>query len=76
MSSSRFAPVQQIACTLSCADHLGEREAELGRAHGARQADEHLPAGVEVGLIPLRGIDQRGGIEVAVVVRDELGNGS
>ena len=44
MSSSRFAPVQLIAWTLPLADHLGERQAELGRAHGARERHEHLAA--------------------------------
>jgi hypothetical protein len=47
MSSSRFAPVQLIACTLSLPDHLGEREPQLGRAHRAGERDEH-PAAVEV----------------------------
>ena len=72
MSSSRFAPVQQIACTLSAADHLGERQPELGRAHRAGERHEHLAAGVEVAHVAVGGVDERGGVEVPVVVLDEI----
>jgi hypothetical protein len=33
---------------LVLADHLGQRDAELGRGHGARQRHEHLAAGLQV----------------------------
>ena len=48
MSSSRFAPVQHDRVHLVLADHLGEREAELGGAHRAGERDEHLAAVVEM----------------------------
>ena len=36
------------AVNLVLADHLGERKAELGGAHGAAEGDEHFAAGGEV----------------------------
>src|SRR5690606_17127024 len=56
-------------------DHLGEREAEFGRAHGAGERDEHPAARVEVGDVAVSGVHERGGVEVAVVVADEPGDG-
>ena len=55
-------------------DHLGEREPELGRRHGAGEGDEHLAAAVDVGAVRLGGVDERGGVEVAVVVAEEVGD--
>lgn len=53
-------------------DHLGEGEAELGRGHGPGEGDEHLAAGLQVGLVTLGRVDQRGGIEMAIVVGEKL----
>ena len=64
--------MQQIACTLSAADHLGQRQAELGRAHRAGERHQHLAAAVEVRDVAVGGVDQRRGVEVAVVVPDEI----
>ena len=64
--------MQEMACTLPCADHLGERQAELGRAHRAGQGDEHLAAVVEVRCVTLGRVDERRGVEVPVVVIDEV----
>ena len=58
------------------ADHLGEGEAELGGGHGAGEGDEHLAAGLEVGLVAFGGVEQGGRVEVAVVVREKLGDGA
>ena len=66
--------MQQMAWTLSLPDHLGERDAELGRAHRARQRDQHRAAAVEVRAIGFGGVDERGGVEVPEVPIDELGN--
>ena len=57
---------------LVAADHLGERQAELGRAHGARERDEHLPAAVEVLHVGIRRVDERRAVEMPVVVADEI----
>ncbi len=57
---------------LVLADHLGEGEAELGGGHGAGEGDEHLAAGLQVGLVALGGVDEGGGVEVAVVVGQKL----
>ena len=72
MSSSRLAPVQQIAVHLVLADHLRKREPQLGRAHRAGHGDEHLAAALQVIDIGLRRVDDDRGVEVAVVVRDEV----
>ena len=47
-------------------------ESELGRRHRTRERDHHLPAVVEMTLISFRRIDQRGGIEVPIVMLDEF----
>src|SRR5690606_16766828 len=52
-------------------DHLGERKAEFGRAHGSGQADHHAASGIEMGGVATGRIDQGGGVEVAVVMFDE-----
>jgi hypothetical protein len=38
---------------LVAADHLGQRQTELGRAHGAGETDQHLTALVEVSAVAL-----------------------
>ncbi len=57
---------------LVLADHLGQRQTQFRRTHGPGERDEHLAATGEVGLITLGRIDQRGGIEVTVVVGDKI----
>jgi len=64
------------AVDLVLADHLGEGDAELGGGHGATEGDEHLAAGLQVGLVALGGVEQGGSIEVMVVLRDELRDGA
>jgi hypothetical protein len=56
-------------------DHLGERLAELGRAHRAGERHQHAAAARQLRLIALRGVDQRGRIEVLEVCVDELADG-
>jgi hypothetical protein len=57
---------------LALPDHLGQGQAELGGGHGAGQGDQHAPVIVEELLVGAGGVDQGGGVEVAVVVADEL----
>jgi hypothetical protein len=57
-------------------DHFGERKAEFRRAHRAAERDHHLAAGVEVRDVAARGVHERRGIEVAVMVLDESRNRS
>ena len=64
MSSSRFAPVQVIACTLSWRIISASDNAELGRAHRAGDRHEHLAAAIEMAPIGVSGVDHRGGVEV------------
>jgi hypothetical protein len=61
---------------LVLANHFGERQAEFGGAHGAADGDEHLAARGEQGIVGFSGIDQGGGIEMAIVVLDKRGNRS
>ncbi len=56
---------------LFLADHLGQRQAQLGGAHGAGQGHEHPAAVVEEGLVSVGGVDQGRGVEVAEVVAQE-----
>jgi hypothetical protein len=60
------------AVDLVLADHLGERDAELGRAHRARERHEHRAAAVHELRVALGRVDERRGVEVAEVVADEL----
>jgi hypothetical protein len=46
------------AVNLVLADHLGQRKAQLRRAHGAADGDEHLSARGEQGVVGFSGIDQ------------------
>ena len=57
---------------LALADHLGERQAQFGRAHGAGEGHEHLPALVEVAHVSIGRIDERHGVEMPVMVMDEF----
>ena len=60
---------------LVAADHFGEGEPEFPCAHGPGQRDEHFAAVVDELTVAIRGIDERGGVEVAVMVTDEVGDG-
>ncbi len=53
-------------------DHLRERDAELGGRHRARERHQHFAAGGEMRLVTLRGVEQRGGVKVAIILRDEF----
>ena len=57
---------------LAAADHFRERQAKLGGAHGTRQRDEHLPAGVEMPHVGIRGVDESGAVEMPIVMADEI----
>jgi hypothetical protein len=57
-------------------DHFGEREAEFRRAHRAAERDHHFAAVVEMRDVTARGVHERRGVEVAIVVLDELRNRS
>ena len=57
---------------LVLADHLGEREAELGGAHGAGERHQHLAALLEVAPVGVGRVDERRGVEVPVMVMDEF----
>ena len=57
---------------LVLADHLGERQAELGRAHGAGERHQHLAALVEVAHVGIGRVHERRGVEMPVVVMDEF----
>ena len=57
---------------LVLADHLRERDAELGGAHRAGERHQHLAAGGEVRLVALRRVEQRGRVEVTIILRDEF----
>lgn len=58
------------------ADHFGEGDAEFGGAHGPGEGDHHFSAFGEMTFVALGGIDEGGGVEMAVVVLDKLGDGT
>ena len=62
------------AVDFSLANHLGERNAQLGRAHRASECHEHDTALVQVPRIGLCGVSESGSVEVAIVEVDELRN--
>ncbi len=53
-------------------DHLGEAEAEFGRAHGPCHGEKHFAAVVQMAFVALGGVDEGGGVEMAVMVIDEV----
>ncbi len=53
-------------------DHFGKTEAEFGGAHRAGEGHEHLAPGVEMTTVALGRVDEGGGVEVTVVVTDEV----
>ena len=57
---------------LVATDHLRQRDAELGGRHCARDRHQHLAAGGEVCLVPLRRVEQRGRVKVTIILRDEF----
>ena len=63
------------AVNLVLADHLGERQAQLGGAHGAGDGDKHFAAVGKVLVVGFGGVNQGCGVEMAIVVLDEGSNG-
>ena len=61
---------------LVATDHLGQRQAKLGRTHRAGQRYQHHAAASQMALISLGGVHQRGSVEVAKLVFDKVANGS
>jgi hypothetical protein len=61
---------------LPLTDHLGEGDADLGCAHRTGQRDEHLAPFREVTLVPYRRVHQGGGVEVPVMMEEELRYGA
>ena len=61
------------AVDLVATDHLRQREAEFGRAHGAGKRDQHAPPAIQVRAIRIRRILEGGCIEMAEVLVNELG---
>ena len=59
---------------LSLANHLGERDAQLRRAHRAGERHHHRATRLEVGDVGERGVVERRGVEVPVVALDERGD--
>ncbi len=57
---------------LAAADHLGERQAQLGGAHGARERDQHLAAAVQVLHVGIGRVDERRAVEMPIVMTDEI----
>src|SRR5205085_10918715 len=53
-------------------NHLGERNAELGRAHRAGESDHHFAATIEVRGVSVGGVLDHGGVEVPVMPIDEF----
>ena len=63
--------MQQIACTLPPRIISASDKAEFRGAHGSGQSHHHGATLVDVMRIGTRGIEQRRGIEVAIVSFDE-----
>ena len=57
-------------------DHFSKGKAEFRSAHGSGKSQEHGAAPIKVRGVGTGGVLQCGGVEVAVVMFDELGNGS
>ena len=57
-------------------DHLREGDAKLGRAHRPGHRKKHAPSRIEEFVPALRRVDHGGGVEMAVVPLEELGDGS
>jgi hypothetical protein len=58
------------------ADHFGKADAQLARAHGAREAHQHFLALGNMFFIAFGGIYQCGRVKVQIVFFDESGNGA
>ncbi len=59
---------------LVAANHLGQGQPEFGGAHGAREANHHAAAGVQMGAVGPRGVHERRGVEMPEVFLNEIGN--
>jgi hypothetical protein len=53
-------------------NHFRERQPELRRAHRAGQRNEHLAAFRQMRLVAFGGIHQSGGVEMTVMMGDEI----
>ena len=62
------------AVNLVLADHLGQRQAQLGGTHGAANGDEHLAARGQQVFVSFGGVNQRRGVEMAIMVLDKRRN--
>ena len=60
---------------LAGADHLRQRQPDLGRAHRPGERHQHLAAALEVGAVGARGVHERRPIEVAEVVAHKARDG-
>ena len=74
MSSSRLAPVQEMTCTLSWRIISASERPSSAVLIAPASVIDHLAAAGEVLDVALGRVDQRRGIEVAIVVLDERGD--
>ena len=74
MSSSRFAPVQQIAWTLPRRIISASDMPSSAVLIAPASVTSILPPLVEVPDVAVGRVDERGGVEVPVVVPDEVGD--
>ena len=72
MSSSRFAPVQQIACTLSRRIISASDSPSSAVLIAPASVMNIFAALIEVALVAIGGVDQRRRVEVPVVMMDEI----
>jgi hypothetical protein len=56
---------------LVAANHFGERQADLGGAHGAGKSEEHFSAAREELGVGFGGVNDDGSVEMAIVMLDE-----
>ena len=53
---------------LALPNHLGQREAHFGAAHRPRHRQQHLTTFVDKGAVGFGGINERGGVEMAIML--------
>ena len=73
-SSSRFAPVQQMAWTFFARIISAIEMPQFGRAHGAGDREEHLSSALQVPAVALGGVLECGGVEMQEMAIDEARN--
>jgi hypothetical protein len=54
------------------ANYFGERNAQLGGAHGASECDHHLSAAIEMRDVGVGCVFQHGRVEMPVIALNEL----